>query len=762
MTHDDIMGNQSIEQDLDGFFGQFEEDDGGKGDSAEAATINARKHTIRSERVLSDMLRTLLSKKDLTEVDMRSVIGITIQKFVEAVQAQAISVLFLKDDDKIHFEHVYYSPSLYKGDPELREKYRAKIEELKELAIPKDSGIVGHVIQSGEPYAALDASKDPNFSGQIDKATGFETKTMITVPIKQDDEVIGAIQALNKNPESGVAFFDKKELALLEEIADYSATLLAKVRNPKLKISEEEMAKYVARLTKSEYFEIEEDFEPDEKLFNLVGEENVKKFQIIPLKKLGSKTLKVAMTNPLAIQKRDSFELATELHIEIALVATQSTIEKIIKMVYRPQAGAIKDLSDEIGQEFTTKAEKIEVEVGEDDEDAPAIVKLANQIIEDAYSRGASDIHLEPHETGITVRYRVDGVLQEVLSLPRGALAPLCSRFKIMSNLDISEKRLPQDGRIKFKEYTKTGIDIDLRVATCPMIWGEKIVMRILDMTTTAWTLEDMGLSEHNLNKYKKALGAPFGMMLHVGPTGSGKSTALYAALNTINEPDINIQTAEDPVEYQLKGINQCQMHKEIGLTFSAALRSYLRQDPDVILVGEIRDLETAEIAIEASLTGHKLFSTLHTNDAAGTVTRFIEMGIEPFMVASSILCVAAQRLMRRLCKKCKQPYEALPEELEILSVAPNFNEGENITLYKKKGCAACNGNGYKGRIGTYETLVPNEEMKKLIIKRVPSEDIKANAREYGMLTLYQDALSRVIEGTTSLEEALRVVRADD
>ncbi len=754
-------GNNSVEHELDAFFGQFDSADG-KQAEAEHATLSARRNTIRSERVLSDMLRSLLSKRELKEKDLNNIIGITIQKFVEAVQAQAITVFFIKDDNKIHFEHVYYSPTLYRNNEKLRDAYKDRIEQIKAITLEPGKGIVGKVIESGESYIALDTRKDPNFTSGVDESTGFESRTMITVPIKIENETIGAIQAINKNLESGMSFFENRDLLLLEEIANYSSRLLAKVRDPKFKISETEMAKYIARLTKCEYFEFDDDYEPDEKLFNLIGEDNIKKFKIIPLKKLGSKTVKVAMTNPIAIQTRDSFQLATELHIEIAVVATESAIDRAIKQVYRPSAGRMSEISDQVGQEFTSSAEKIDVTVGEDEEETPAIVKLANQIIEDAYSRGASDIHIEPNEEGVTVRYRVDGMLQEVLSLPRGAMAPLASRLKIMCELDISEKRLPQDGRIKFKEFTKTGIDIDLRVATAPMIWGEKIVMRILDMSTTAMALRDMGLSEHNMEKYNKALKSPFGMLLHVGPTGSGKSTALYAALNTINKPDINIQTAEDPVEYQLKGINQCQMHKNIGLTFASALRSYLRQDPDVILVGEIRDLETAEIAIEAALTGHLLFSTLHTNDAAGTVTRFIEMGIEPFMISSSLLIVCAQRLMRRLCKKCKVEYKPSGPELEILKNATTFPEDGKLTLFKKKGCAACNGTGFKGRTGTFETLVPNDEMKKLINKKVPSEIIKTNAIENGMVTLYRDALSKVIDGTASLEEALRVVRADE
>ena len=324
-----------------------------------------------------------------------------------------------------------------------------------------------------------------------------------------------------------------------------------------------------------------------------------------------------------------------------------------------------------------------------------------------------------------------------------------------MADLNIAERRLPQDGRIRFKEFTRTGIDIDLRVAIGPMVFGEKVVMRILDKKSTGVTLEMMGYSKHNLEIYSKLIRSPYGMILHVGPTGSGKTTTLYAALNYVNDPEINIQTAEDPVEYMLFGINQMQMRREIGLTFASALRCYLRQDPDVILVGEIRDLETAEIAIEASLTGHLMFSTLHTNDAAGTVTRFLDMGIQPFLVSRSLLLVCAQRLLRRLCKKCKEEFQPTDEELALFE---GMTDG--ATFYRPKGCEACNNTGYKGRIGSHEILTMNDAIKELVLKRASSEEIREAAIDNGMISIYKDALEKISQGITSLEEVSRVVRA--
>ena len=405
---------------------------------------------------------------------------------------------------------------------------------------------------------------------------------------------------------------------------------------------------------------------------NLVGEYNLKKFLVLPIKKSGSQSVEIAISNPVDFERIDNFRWATKLGVDKIVVSAESRIKKIFDEYFKGEKTDIDEVAALVGSEYGAEGvESVELEEDVDEESTP-IVQLANRIIEDAYTRGASDIHIEPFEKEILVRYRVDGICQVALKLPPNSMKALISRLKIMSNLNISERRIPQDGRIVFKEFTRTGIDIDLRVATGPMVFGEKVVMRILDKSSTSVSLDMMGYSKHNLAIYEKVIKNPYGMILHVGPTGSGKTTTLYASLNHINDPAINIQTAEDPVEYMLFGINQMPVRKEIGLTFASALRCYLRQDPDVILVGEIRDLETAEIAIEAALTGHLLFSTLHTNDAAGTVTRFLDMGIQPFLVSSSLLCVCAQRLLRRLCPKCKESCEATEQELQILGDIAN------------------------------------------------------------------------------------------
>ncbi|MBC8009741.1 MAG: type II/IV secretion system protein, partial [Burkholderiales bacterium] len=380
--------------------------------------------------------------------------------------------------------------------------------------------------------------------------------------------------------------------------------------------------------------------------------------------------------------------------------------------------------------------------------------------IEDAYYLGTSDIHIEPWEKEIIVRYRVDGVCQEKLRLPHKVGPALIARLKIMCNLDIAERRLPQDGRIVFKHYTKKGIDIDLRVSTAPLNHGEGVVMRILDKQKSTLPLTALGFSEENLAKYRECIRQPYGMILHCGPTGSGKSMTLYSALGEINAPDIVIRTAEDPIEYTLQGINQMQMHRQIGLTFASALRSFLRQDPDIILVGEIRDKETANISVEAALTGHLLISTLHTNDAPSTVARLTDMGIEPFMISSSLLCVCAQRLMRRVCKQCKVQYEPQGREKILLENALGGWSGP-IFKASAKGCPKCNSTGYKGRLGIHELMVANNELVEGINKGLEAAELKRIAMRAGMKTLHQDSMLKVKEGLTTLEEAIATVPPD-
>lgn len=392
--------------------------------------------------------------------------------------------------------------------------------------------------------------------------------------------------------------------------------------------------------------------------------------------------------------------------------------------------------------------------IGDHVEDDAPIVRFVNLLVTQAIQDRASDIHIEPGEHDMRVRYRIDGVLHEMQRSPKQIQGGVISRLKIMSDIDIAERRKPQDGRMS---VTHNGRKIDLRVATLPTVWGEKVVMRILDNSTASLDLRDLSFLEDNFQTYQQSYSKPYGMILVTGPTGSGKSTTLYATLNAVSRPEINVITVEDPVEYRLQGINQVQVNPKAGLSFAAALRSILRSDPDVVLLGEIRDHETAQIAIEAALTGHLVLSTLHTNDAPSAVTRLVEMGIEPFLVGSALDCVVAQRLARRLCSKCKEPYG--PSEVELIAARFPWNPGEEMpTLYRPAGCSSCSKTGYKGRMAIHEVMRVTEDIERHAVSHSSSSDIARTAREQGMITLRDDGWTKVLLGDTSIEEILRVV----
>lgn len=477
---------------------------------------------------------------------------------------------------------------------------------------------------------------------------------------------------------------------------------------------------------------------------------------VVPVSDVG-KFLVVAFANPFELTVSSKIAEISGKEV-LPLLSPARDIKEALKQDNTTGDSQFDDVVEAMGVDFDEE----EVDLDSDDEgaeDSAPIIQLANRIIEDAYYCGASDIHIEPREKELIVRNRIDGVCQEKLRLPPKVTGSLIARLKIMSNMDIAEQRLPQDGRIIFKQFTRKNLDIDLRVSTAPLNHGEGVVMRILDKQKSTLPLPALGFSDENLVRYRDVIKQPYGMVLHCGPTGSGKSMTLYSALNEINSPGIVIRTAEDPIEYTLDGVNQMQMKRQIGLTFASALRSFLRQDPDIILVGEIRDQETANIAVEAALTGHLLISTLHTNDAPGTVARLTDMGIEPFMISSSLLCVCAQRLMRRVCKTCRIQYEPEGREKEI------FENGIGWTgpVYRNnpKGCPRCNNTGYKGRVGIHELMTINEEIIEAINRGAETADIKRLAMKNGMKTLHQDSLLKVRQGVTTLAEALNTVPVD-
>ena len=492
--------------------------------------------------------------------------------------------------------------------------------------------------------------------------------------------------------------------------------------------------------------------------FERIPEDFCKENLVLPVGQVGEMLL-VAFANPFEVTLPTKIQEMTGKRVVRLLAREKDIRDKFAKGQDRG-GGGFDDVIMQIGAEYGEGGGP-EGELKEDDvnEESGPIIQLANRIIVDAYFAGTSDIHIEPQEKEVIVRNRIDGICHEKLRLPKKVGPALIARLKIMCNLDISERRLPQDGRIVFKQYTKKNIDLDLRVSTAPLNHGEGVVMRILDKQKTTLPLPALGFSEENLAKYRECIRQPYGMILHCGPTGSGKSMTLYSALNEVNTPDIVIRTAEDPIEYTLPGLNQMQMHRQIGLTFATALRAFLRQDPDIILVGEIRDKETAGIAVEAALTGHLLISTLHTNDAPTTISRLTEMGVESFMVSSSLLCVCAQRLMRRVCKTCRVPYKPEGREEEIIQKAIGWSG--QIFKASPKGCPKCGGSGYKGRVGIHELMVSNEELVAAINKEAESAVLKKIAQRGGMKTLHQDSLLKVKEGLTTIEEAIANVPPD-
>ncbi len=498
------------------------------------------------------------------------------------------------------------------------------------------------------------------------------------------------------------------------------------------------------------------DVDPD--VLKLVPEQIARRHVVLPIKRVGN-VLTVAMADPTNVFALDDVEFMTNLQIQ-PVVVSEGVIRKAFDKVYDATAG-VADMITELegadadvevvegGEEAFTKTDVFELKESADE--AP-VVRLINMILTDAIRRGASDIHLEPYEKIFRVRFRIDGVLHEIMTPPKRLEAALTSRVKIMANLDIAERRLPQDGRIKLRYHQR---EIDFRVSTLPTIFGEKTVMRILDKGSLQLDLTQLGFDPWSLEQFTKAIHQPYGMILITGPTGSGKTTTLYSAIHTINSPDINIMTAEDPVEYNLKGVNQLQVNDEIGRTFAAALRSFLRQDPDVILVGETRDLETAQIGIRAALTGHLVLTTLHTNDCPSTVARLLDMGIPPFLVSSALMLVLAQRLARRVCPECKEPYEASEDTLVPYGHVPRGLG--TVSFYKGKGCQNCNFTGMKGRVAIYEVMPGSQEIRELILRNAPTAEIREVATSQGMKTLRQNALQKVIEGTTTVEEVLRV-----
>ena len=487
----------------------------------------------------------------------------------------------------------------------------------------------------------------------------------------------------------------------------------------------------------------------------IISSEIAKKYKIIPIFLMG-KTLFVATDKPDDISLVNTLSFVVDYEISLVF-AKKTDIENALKIYY----GLEEDSLSSVTAEFEEELQVIDEDEEEDEFSAAElkqavrekpVVKLLNSIISDAVNSHASDIHIEAYEDVLRIRYRIDGVLHEISQMPVSLHRKLISRIKVMSGLNISERRLPQDGRIKLKIKNRK---IEFRISIIPCIFGERVMMRILDPESLMLDITKLGFPEHGLKLFNKMLHMPYGMILSTGPSGCGKTTTLYSAISVLNKPDVNISTVEDPVEFNLEGVNQVQVKPEVGLNFASALRSFLRQDPDIILVGEIRDLETADISVKAALTGHLVFSTLHTNDAPSTVTRLINMGVPPFLVASAVKLVISQRLLRKICVHCKQEYEPEPEMIEILGIDMNYVREKGLKFYRGAGCPRCGGSGYKGRIAVFEMMPMVKKLQKLVMEVSTAMELSQTLQKMGMKNLRQEAIDRMFEGITTVEQVI-------
>lgn len=520
-------------------------------------------------------------------------------------------------------------------------------------------------------------------------------------------------------------------------------------------VTDEELLSFLSKQYNVPAINLDE-FEIDKEIAKKIPENIARKHLVIPVNQAGS-TLIVATSDPTNLAVTDEIKFLTGYNVEF-VAATENAIKKAIEKYFEISTD-YQEIIEEAAEEYELIGEEDNIDVKtleKASEEAP-VIKLVNSILNDAIKRGASDIHVEPYEKTFRIRFRIDGMLYEIMKPPLSLKNAISSRIKIMAKLDIAERRRPQDGRIKIR-YAD-GKDIDFRVSVLPTLFGEKIVLRLLDKSNLQLDMTKLGFNEKQLKEFKEAIHKPYGMVLVTGPTGSGKTTTLYSALSELNQISKNVSTAEDPVEYNISGVNQVQMHEEIGLNFAAALRAFLRQDPNIIMVGEIRDYETAEIAVKAALTGHLVLSTIHTNDAPSTINRLLNMGIEPFLVASSVHAILAQRLVRKICEKCKEEIEL--DKKVLIDIGLSEADVKTIKVYKGKGCNVCSNTGYKGRIAVYEILTIGEEIRELILAGASASEIKKEAMRLGMMTMRQSAIELLKKGLTTIDEVVRVTAKD-
>lgn len=517
-------------------------------------------------------------------------------------------------------------------------------------------------------------------------------------------------------------------------------------------ISEADLAQAQAQRLGLEYIDLSEN-DVERGAATLIEQKILRKHNVIPLR-VEDRRLVVAMSDPTNLYALEDLKIISGYQI-VPMVATETQIRQVQNKIFAMGAEVSEILEGAAGDSFIESADELELGVDAGAEEAP-VIRLVSSILQQAVGDGASDIHIEPGSRGLSVRFRVDGVLREIMSIPPKLQNGVIARLKILSNLNIAEKRLPQDGRFSVR---LGGQKIDLRAASLPTVYGEKVVLRLLDTTSVEADLTKLGFSPKVFEKYEEIFRRPYGAILVTGPTGSGKSTTLYATLSELNSPEKNIITVEDPVEYRMEGINQVQVNPKAGLTFASGLRSILRSDPDIVMIGEIRDFETAKISVEAALIGHMVLATLHTNNAPGAMGRLTDMGVEPFLTASAVDCVIAQRLARRLCEHCKEPVEMEEEILRNLDFSfEMISQGDDLRFYKAVGCRRCGGAGYRGRVGIYEMMVVTDEIRDLVLKRASTAEMAQAARRDGMITLREDGLAKAAQGVTTIEEVLRTV----
>ena len=709
-------------------------------------------------QILQAICRLLVQKREPKPTTITRVLRQTIHKLRDTVGARAAALLVLDPSVKSADVIGVALPKGLKGASALEDSLAGSAIPFAEL---------GCLRELPQPLCQDSFSEDEQ-PRAFDVACGTPTQTLAAVPLPVSDRLNAVLVVFDHLVEPHD--YSLAELALLDDCLRHLVLAVQRSLGLGSALDEEAKGRCVALLAGCNFWSPPPQFEPNAGLIRPLGWQVLLRYGILPLASQSGGRLLAALGNPLDRQSVEDFELATGRTIGERLAATEAEVRRQLRRVFpdMPLEEASEDGSalrgDLVAQIASTLEDLsdatplMDFPPEEVDEKSSPIVRLASRLIEDAYFRGASDIHVEIGEREVLIRHRIDGTCRPRTTLPSAVARPLVARLKIMSLLDISERRLPQDGRIDFRRYNPE-LPIDLRVSVLPMLHGEWICMRILEKRRSALPLEKLGFSDHNLERYRRAITTPYGLILHCGPTGAGKSMTLYAALREISGPEVKVVTAEDPIEYVMPLIGQLQIKESIGLDFARALRSFLRHDPDVILVGEIRDEETAKIAVDASLTGHLLLSTLHTNDAASSIARLVRLGIEPFLVANTLVALCAQRLVRRLCH-CARRDDPSPGEARYLERAFGPQEGTRIS--RAVGCEQCKGLGYRGRMGIHELMLMNSKLRHQISQEATAAEIEVSARAAGMRTLFEDSLEKVLAGRTTMEETLRVCQPDE